>query len=167
MPHSMRSRVYTTVWRPSVCLSVPSGRRTPLLQVCCCGPGGQEISIDWCSSGGQVRAVPRCQRNTACLSSWTSPQAKRLSTQRERRFVTPLRAALVYLISVAAILVASHPASVTSQLQQPCTPRSSPGRLIGLWNMGDGWRTLDTAYTWHYINPFRALMIAVMYIHNI
>ena len=30
--------------RPSVCLSVPSGRRTPLLQVCCCGLGGQDIN---------------------------------------------------------------------------------------------------------------------------
>jgi len=34
--------------RPSACLSVPSGRRTPLLQVCCCGPGQQEMSIDCC-----------------------------------------------------------------------------------------------------------------------
>jgi len=43
-PHSMHSRVYAYVRRPSVrpsvCLSVPSGRRTPLLQVCCCGLGG-------------------------------------------------------------------------------------------------------------------------------
>ena len=40
------SRVYETVR----CLSV-----RPLLQVCCCRPGGQEISIDCCSSG--VRLV--------------------------------------------------------------------------------------------------------------
>jgi len=49
-PHgrSMRSRVYATVGRPSVCPSVPSfGRRTPLLRVWCCGPGGQEIYIEW------------------------------------------------------------------------------------------------------------------------
>jgi len=38
----------------------------PLLQVCCCGPGGQEISTDCCSSGGgRMRAVPRCQRTYA------------------------------------------------------------------------------------------------------
>ena len=29
--------------RPPVCPSVPFGRRTSLLQVCCCGPGSQEI----------------------------------------------------------------------------------------------------------------------------
>ena len=48
----------------SACLSVQSGRRTPLLRVCCCGPGGQEISIDCCSSGGRLRAVARCQRSS-------------------------------------------------------------------------------------------------------
>ena len=50
----MRSMVYETVGRPSVCpsfrLSVPSfDRRTPLLRICCCGPGEQETSID-CST---------------------------------------------------------------------------------------------------------------------
>jgi len=43
--------------RLSVCPSVPFARRTPLLQVCCCGPGGQEISIDCFSSGGQCHVV--------------------------------------------------------------------------------------------------------------
>ena len=45
----------------SVRLSVCSiGRRTPpLLQVCCCGPGGLEITIDCCSSDRRMRAVPR------------------------------------------------------------------------------------------------------------
>ena len=32
-----------------------------LLQVGCCGPGGQEISID-AACGERMRAVPRCQR---------------------------------------------------------------------------------------------------------
>jgi len=42
-------------------------QRTPpaygpvLLQVGCCGPGGQEISID-AACGERMRAVPRCQR---------------------------------------------------------------------------------------------------------
>jgi len=36
--------------RPSVCSSVPSGRCTPLLQVCCFGPSGQEISIYCCTA---------------------------------------------------------------------------------------------------------------------
>ena len=32
--------------RPSVLLSVcPIRRRTPLLRVCCCGPGDQEVSV--------------------------------------------------------------------------------------------------------------------------
>jgi len=34
--------------------SIPSfSRRTPLQQVCCCGPGGQEIAIDCCTAGTQ------------------------------------------------------------------------------------------------------------------
>ena len=49
---------------PSACLSQHDGptAANPLLQVCCCGPGRQEISIDCSSSGGRMRAVPRCQR---------------------------------------------------------------------------------------------------------
>ena len=48
-----------SVVRPSVC---STGHHTPLLQVCCCGPDRQKISIDCCSSGERMRAVPRCQR---------------------------------------------------------------------------------------------------------
>ena len=45
------------VERPSVCLSVPSfGRRLQLRRVCCCGPGGLEISIDCCTAGAQHAA---------------------------------------------------------------------------------------------------------------
>jgi len=41
----------------SVCLSVPSFvRRTPLLRVCCCAPGGQEKSIDCCTAGAAANA---------------------------------------------------------------------------------------------------------------
>ena len=49
--HSMRSRVYVTEQCPSVCLSQhgPTAENPPL-QVCCCGPGGQEMWIDCCSS---------------------------------------------------------------------------------------------------------------------
>ena len=36
--------------RPFVCPSVPSFGRT-LRRVCCCAPGGQEISIDCCTAG--------------------------------------------------------------------------------------------------------------------
>ena len=46
------------VWRPSVCLSQhgPTAAN-PLLQVCCCRPGGQETSIDRCSSRCTVDAI--------------------------------------------------------------------------------------------------------------
>jgi len=48
----------------SVCLShlFLACLSLPLLQVCCWGPGRQEISIDCCWSGGWMRAVPYCQR---------------------------------------------------------------------------------------------------------
>ena len=40
--------------RASVCRSVPSFvRHNPLLQVCCCAPGEEEISIDCCTAGAQ------------------------------------------------------------------------------------------------------------------
>ena len=78
--HSMRSRIYATVRcpsSPSICLSVcppvPSGHCTPLPRICCCGTGGQEISIDCCTAVGaavsssrgaqqqQMLGLPRCQ----------------------------------------------------------------------------------------------------------
>ena len=48
----LRSRVYETVRCPSVCasvrLSVPFAHCSSVRRVCCCGPGGEEISIDCC-----------------------------------------------------------------------------------------------------------------------
>jgi len=59
---SMQSRVYKTVRCPSVCLSYQGPTAAnPLLQVYCCAPSRREISIDCCSSGRWMRAVPRCQ----------------------------------------------------------------------------------------------------------
>ena len=49
--HSMRSRVCVTVRCPSVCLSIPFARCSSVRRVCCCGPGGWEISIDCCTAG--------------------------------------------------------------------------------------------------------------------
>jgi len=49
----------------SVWVSVPSGRWTPLLQVCCCGSGGHEISVDCCSSG-----LRRANVGSATLSAY-------------------------------------------------------------------------------------------------
>ena len=50
--------------RSGVRLSVPSGCSTLLLRVCCCGPTGQQISIDCCTAGAgqQMRAVSRVSR---------------------------------------------------------------------------------------------------------
>jgi len=46
-------------------LSVPewahSSATSAAQQVCCCGPGRREISIDCCSCGRRMRAVPHCQ----------------------------------------------------------------------------------------------------------
>jgi len=33
---------------------------TPMQQICCCGPGGQEISIDCCTAGAEQQ-MSRCQ----------------------------------------------------------------------------------------------------------
>ena len=60
--------------RPSVRLSVcpirPLNSRTMLLRVCCCGPGGLEISsINFCTAGGQQQ--PR--RSTARSSKGMQP----------------------------------------------------------------------------------------------
>jgi len=62
------SRLYETVLCPSVC---PSTTANPLLRVCCCAPGGQDISIDCCSveCGVRMRAVPRCQRTYGVVIS--------------------------------------------------------------------------------------------------
>jgi len=70
LPRGMSTRVCWASVCPSVRPSVPSGRCMLLLRVCCCGPGGQEISIDAARAAGrrsaaaapqQMRAVPRCQ----------------------------------------------------------------------------------------------------------
>ena len=53
----MRSRVYTL--------------RCPLLQVCCCGPGEQEISIDCCTAGAQQHRMVGTSTLSAYVWSWT------------------------------------------------------------------------------------------------
>jgi len=47
------------VCRFSVCPSVLSGCRKPLLRVYSCGPGGQAISIDCCTAGGPAVSSSR------------------------------------------------------------------------------------------------------------
>ena len=59
-------------FRLSVCLSVPcllylaAGHRPQLRRVCCCEPGGQEISIDRCTAGGLAVSSSRSEK--ACGS---------------------------------------------------------------------------------------------------
>ena len=63
-PRSMRSIIFVMVRCPSVCLSLHGSRPANLLlQVCCCGPSGQEILINCCTTitRQQQRAVPHCQ----------------------------------------------------------------------------------------------------------
>jgi len=55
----------------SVCPSISSsGLCTPLRRVCCCGPGGQEISIDCCTAGAQQQTASRVTLS-ADVGSWT------------------------------------------------------------------------------------------------
>ena len=59
-------------------LSVPCAHHMLHLQVCCCGPGKQDITIDCFVAGGpqpdtrrQMQAVPRCKpRHEAEHNSW-------------------------------------------------------------------------------------------------
>ena len=51
--------------RPSVCPSMGPRAANPLLQVCCCGPSQQEMSIDCCNSG-----VRRPNAGSATLSAY-------------------------------------------------------------------------------------------------
>jgi len=72
-PQSKRSRVHETVRRTSVYLSQHGTTRTnPLVQVCCCGPGGQEYrSIAAAAAGecGQCHFVSvRRQLNIGLLT---------------------------------------------------------------------------------------------------
>jgi len=69
----LRNGVYetndTVSVRLSVCasarLSVPFARRSSVHRVCCCGPGGQEISIDCCSC-----VMRRANAGSATLSEY-------------------------------------------------------------------------------------------------
>ena len=73
-PHSMRNRVYETVRCPFLFLSIRLSQHepttaNPLLQVCCCGPGGRRYEYRSIAAaaacGGRMRALSRCQRTWA------------------------------------------------------------------------------------------------------
>ena len=86
-PHSrpMRSRVCVAVRCLSVRLSVCPTAANPLLQVCCCEPGGQ----DCCTAGAQQRAARRATAGSGTLStyvgSWMQTQ---LNSQLNRELRT-------------------------------------------------------------------------------
>jgi len=66
--------------RPAICLSQhgPTAAK-PLLQVCCCGPSRQEISISCCTAG-----VRRPNAGSATLSAYILAE-RRLVCLRDRR----------------------------------------------------------------------------------
>ena len=75
----MRGRVYETVGRPSVRLSVASlGRCTPLRRVCCRGNDGQEIYRSTAAA-----AARRSAANCACSAAMRYPNG-RLSAANAR-----------------------------------------------------------------------------------
>jgi len=74
--------------RPSVCLSVPSDRRTLQLRVCCCGPGGQEISIDCCTAGGQQQRRRSTARSSKCGQCHVVSQGTRPNTDLFKTILT-------------------------------------------------------------------------------
>ena len=52
--------------RPSVCLSVPPGRRTSLLRVCCCGPGDQQTSYRLLHGRRSAATAPQRRAAAEC-----------------------------------------------------------------------------------------------------
>ena len=50
----------------SVCLSVPFARCSSMQWVCCCGLGGQEISIDCCTAGAAATRNRRTALSSNC-----------------------------------------------------------------------------------------------------
>jgi len=49
--------------------SVPSDRLVSVLRVCCCGPGGLQISIDGCTYGGGRSTATALQHGNACSAT--------------------------------------------------------------------------------------------------
>ena len=74
--HNVCSKVYETVGRMSVRLSVQSfGCHTVLWWVCCCGPSGQEILINCCKAGPTAANASNV-RLSADAVSWTQSSLK-------------------------------------------------------------------------------------------
>ena len=125
-----------------------SVRSKPLLWVCCCGPGGQEISINCCSNGVRIRAVPHCQVLNADLlllmqyrlATWRSKQLTltrwkaRLSVEFGCSVMTSsvlVRSSQLtsYCSGLRLLLNSSDPSVWTSYLTMG-DPVDSPGLLL-------------------------------------
>ena len=95
LPIVMRSRIYASVGRPSVCLSVRppvrpfvrlsvSSIRPPhaaVAGICCCGPGSQQISSDCCTTGGPAVSSSRAAaRRAGCGQCHVVSRRRKLKT---------------------------------------------------------------------------------------
>ena len=79
-PHIMQSRVYAAVRCPSVRLSVPFARCISVRRVCCCGPGGCEISIDCCTAGAAAARGRSTARSSKCGQCHVFSVRRKLNT---------------------------------------------------------------------------------------
>jgi len=71
-------------------------RRTPLLlRVCCCGPGGQEISIDFCTAGGQQQPRRSTALSSKCAECRDVSWSRKLNTDLLRLHTTIMRHQIV------------------------------------------------------------------------
>jgi len=75
-------------------------RPTPLRRVCCCGPGGQEISIDCCTAG----ARQRMRTLWAVVGSWTQTCLARSVAESRHGRLYICSASVSYLFVVRPII---------------------------------------------------------------
>ena len=75
-------RFYVTVRCPSVCLYGPAiDNCSSVRRVCCCGPGGQEVSIDCCTAGArQQRRRSSTAVSSKCEQCHVSSRRRTLNT---------------------------------------------------------------------------------------
>jgi len=63
----------------------------PLVRVCCCGPGGQEISIDCCTAGGQQQRRPDAGSATSSADVGSRTQTCSVANEQLRQFYAAFR----------------------------------------------------------------------------
>ena len=96
----------------------------PLLQVCCCGPGGQEISIDCCSSG-----VRRANAGSAPLSAYVVAEhwlvCVVVTVEENGELASPSAAALR-----PALRQSDHDPGTAGAPAPPAASRKAPSRVL-------------------------------------